>query len=284
MCNVKRHGVFSMGRQREALFLLPSLAGVSLFVLAPFVDVVRRSFTDVMGESFVGLGNYKAVLANQAFRLAMGNTLKFLLVTVPLLLGLSLALANMAYFGRGRVYQKVCLLPMAVPVVSLVFVWKMAFHPNGMLNSYLGLSVDWINSSYAFAVLAASFLWKNIGYYVVLWITGLEGIPKSLYEAASLDGAGAVTRFFYITLPGLRPMVSAALVLALTGALKSYREAYLLAGEYPDKSIYLMQHMFHNWFRDMSVEKMAASAVVAVAVFAVMVYPLRRLSDSVQSV
>ena len=107
MCNVKRHGVFSMGRQREALFLLPSLAGVSLFVLAPFVDVVRRSFTDVMGESFVGLGNYKAVLANQAFRLAMGNTLKFLLVTVPLLLGLSLALANMAYFGRGRVYQKI---------------------------------------------------------------------------------------------------------------------------------------------------------------------------------
>ena len=59
MCNVKRHGVFSMGRQREALFLLPSLAGVSLFVLAPFVDVVRRSFTDVMGESFVGLGNYQ---------------------------------------------------------------------------------------------------------------------------------------------------------------------------------------------------------------------------------
>ena len=78
-------------------------------------------------------------------------------------------------------------------------------------------------------------------------------------------------------------MVSAALVLALTGALKSYREAYLLAGEYPDKSIYLMQHMFHNWFRDMSVEKMAASAVVAVAVFAVMVYPLRRLCGNAQS-
>lgn len=279
-CNAKksksRRGKWKKDSWKDVIFLLPSLAGVSLFVLAPFADVVRRSFTDVMGETFVGLDNYRTVFANQAFRLAMGNTLKFLLVCVPLLLGLSLALANVAYFGKGRIYQKICLLPLAVPVVSLVFVWKMVFHANGMLNSYLGLSIDWLNSSYAFAVLSASFLWKNMGYYVVLWVTGLEGIPRSLYEAASLDGAGAGARFFYITLPGLRPMVSATFVLAITGALKSYREAYLLAGEYPDKSIYLLQHMFHNWFQDMSVEKMAASAVVAVIIFAVFVYPLYR--------
>ncbi len=198
------------------------------------------------------------------------------LAGVPLLLGLSLALAHLAYFWRGHFYQKICLLPMAVPVASLVFVWKMAFHPNRLANSYFGFSVDWLNSSNAFAVLTASFLWKNMGYYVILWMTGLEGIPKSLYEAASLDGAGALARFFYVTLPGLRPMASAAFILAVTGTLKSYREAYLLAGEYPDQSIYMMQHMFHNWFRDMSMEKMAASAVAIVLVFALLVYPFRK--------
>ncbi len=262
--------------QREILFLAPSLIGVSVFVLIPFVDVVRRSFTDVTGKAFVGFQNYRTVAGNQAFRLAMGNTVRFLMVCVPLLLAVSLLMAQLAYFGKSRVYPKVCLLPMAVPIVSLAFVWKILFHANGMVNSYLGTSVDWLNSSYAFAVLVASFLWKNMGYYVVLWATGLEGIPKSLYEAASLDGAGAAAKFFHITLPGLRPMASAALVLAVTGTLKSYREAYLLAGEYPDQSIYMIQHVFHNWFRDMSMEKMAASAVAVAIAFAVMVYPFRK--------
>lgn len=261
---------------KEALFLLPSLLGVTVFVLAPFVDVARRSLMDVMGEEFIGTQNYRAVFTNQAFQLAMRNTFKFLLVCVPLLLGLSLLLAAAAYFGKGRIYQKVCLLPMAVPVASLAFVWEILFHPNGLVNRCLGLSIDWLHSPYAFGVLAASFLWKHMGYFVILWITGLEGIPKSLYEAASLDGAGAAAKFRYITLPGLRPMASAALVLAFTGTLKSYREAYLLAGEYPDKSIYMVQHMFHNWFREMSMEKIAAGAVVILVVFAAAVYPFRK--------
>lgn len=115
-----------------------------------------------------------------------------------------------------------------------------------------------------------------MGYYVVLWLAGLEAIPEELYEAAAVDGAGAFAKFRYVILPGLRPMLSAAFVLAVTATLKSYRESYLLAGEYPDRSIYMVQHLFHNWFRDMSVEKMSAGAVVLVGIFAVMVLPLRK--------
>ncbi len=305
------------------LFLGPSLLGVSVFTLIPFLDVIRRSFVDVSKERFCGFKNYQAVCSNQAFRLALGNTGKFLAVCVPLLLALSLLLANLAYFGgrkaklyeprhlpdkpklfrRGRAkasmheprhlpdepqlfrkgralgaraYQKVSLLPMAIPAACLAFVWKMIFHRYGLLNSWLGTSADWLNSPRAFGVLTASFLWKNTGYYAALWLTGLGQIPNSLYEAASLDGAGPLARFWYVTLPGLKPMAAAAFILALTGALKSYREAWLLAGEYPDASIYMIQHLFHNWFRDMSLEKMAAGAVILVCIFTALAYPFRK--------
>lgn len=264
---------------KDFLFLLPSLLGVFVFVLLPFGDVVRRSFTNLTGDTFIGLQNYKTIGENAAFRMAMGNTLRFLAVCVPLLLILSLLLANIVYFGKQKFYKNVCLLPMAVPAASLVFIWNMLFHRCGILNSALHLSIDWLHSSYAFAVLVISFLWKNMGYYVILWITGLEGIPESLYEAAALDGAGPFTRFRYVTLPGLKPIASAIFILALTGTFKSYRESYLLTGEYPDKSIYMIQHMFHNWFRNMSMEKMSAAAVVIVCIFAVIVYPFRKKGD-----
>ena len=265
--------------QKDFLFLLPSLLGVSVFVFLPFGDVVRRSFTSLDASRFTGFENYRAIWDNTAFRLAMGNTLKFLSISIPLLLAASLLLANMVHFGRHSIctwYKKFCLLPMAVPTASLVFVWNMLFHRFGILNSILNLSTDWLHSSLAFAVLTLSFLWKNTGYYVILWLTGLQGIPKSLYEAAALDGAGPLARFRYVTLPGLKPMASAVLILALTGAFRSYREIYLLSGEYPDKSIYMIQHMFHNWFRDMAMEKMSAAAVVIVCIFAVLVYPFRK--------
>lgn len=264
------------GSMKDFAFVWPSLAGVSLFVFLPFADVAKRSFTNITGETFVGFQNYKTVFKNEAFHLAMGNTLKFILVCVPLLLVCSLLLANIVYFGTAEYYRNFCLLPMAVPVVSLVFVWKMLFHRNGIINSCFGMGTDWLNSSYAFWILVTTFLWKNVGYYVVLWLAGLEAIPKSLYEAANVDGAGVCSTFWHITLPGLKPMFSATLILAIIGTLKSYRECYLLAGEYPDKSIYMIQHLFHNWFRDMSVEKMSASAVVIVCVFIVIVYPFRK--------
>ncbi|MBS6195552.1 MAG: sugar ABC transporter permease [Clostridiales bacterium] len=257
-------------------FILPSLLGVSIFVFVPFFDVIRRSFTDVSGEIFTGLDNYKNLVGNTAFMIAMKNTGRFIAVCVPTLLVISLGLANFIFFGKYHFLRKICLLPMAVPIASLVFIWQMVFHKYGLLNSWFHLDIDWIHSSYAFWVLIFSFLWKNTGYYVVLWIAGLQGIPDSLYEAASVDGAGAMRKFCHITMPGLMPVASMTIVLALTGSFKSYREAYLLAGEYPDQSIYMVQHLFNNWFREMSFEKMAACAVILVCIFGVAVYPFRK--------
>lgn len=249
-------------------FLLPSLAGVGFFVLAPFVDVIHRSFTTAMGGVPVGLRNYGTVLSNQAFRLALSNTGKFLAVCIPLLLVLSLLLALVLHaIGEAAGIWRTCfLLPMAVPVASIVLLWQALFHKAGLLNTWIaalgGQSVDWMGSGKAFGVLVFSFLWKNMGYNVILWLAGLACINESMYEAARVDGAGAWRIFWRITLPNLSPCLYTILVLSLISAFKVFREAYLVAGDYPHESIYLLQHLFGNWFRELSVEKLCAAAVL----------------------
>lgn len=254
------------------LFLAPSFLGVCVFVLLPFADVVRRSFLDAMGNEFEGFFNYKNVLDNQAFRLAVGNTVRFLLVCIPLLLLLSLLCALMIYRQKRfqEFFKTTFLFPMAIPVASVVLLWRLFLDRNGFFNEavkLLGLSAaDWMNSDKAFGVLVFTYLWKNVGYDMILWLAGLAAIPKERYEAASVDGAGSFKSFWYITLPGLRSSVFVIGVLSLVNCFKVFREAYLIAGDYPHGSIYMLQHLFNNWFVSLDIQKMTAASVMMAVV------------------
>lgn len=259
------------------LFMLPSLLGVGLFVFLPFLDVIRRSFCEAVTGGFSGLENYRMVFENTAFRLAAKNTLRFVGICIPLLLVLSLGAALLLY-GQVRHRQALksaFLLPMAIPVASVVLLWKVAFHSQGLLNGLfhsLNLTqVDWMNSSSAFWVLVFSYIWRNLGYDVILWLAGLASIPSSIYEAAKVDGAGSRQCFWRITLPNLLPSLFTITVLSLLNSFKVFREAYLVAGDYPNESMYLLQHLFNNWYRDMAFDKMAAAAVVTGIVIFVLV-------------
>lgn len=271
-------------RQWEGLFfLLPSLAGVSVFILIPFLDVVRRSATDAMGVQFVGLRNFRTIFANGAFRLAAWNTIRFTAVCMPLLIICSLAVAVLLQRQKklGSMLKSMYLMPMAIPVASVVLLWKLLFARQGLLNGALSLAgmeaVDWMNSEHAFGVLVFSYLWKNLGYDVILWLAGLAGISNDIYEAAQVDGAGEWRCFISITLPNLLPSLYTIAVLSFLNSFKVFREAYLVAGDYPHQSIYLMQHLFNNWFRELSLDKMAAGAVVNAAVILVLVLLLARV-------
>ncbi len=255
------------------LFLLPSLLGIFVFILLPFADVIRRSFCEAMSAKFVGLDNFKTVIENSAFRLAVKNTVKFIGICIPLLLLLSLLLALLLYHQRKheRFFKTSFLLPMAIPVASIVILWKLLFHQNGLLNlllNHFGVEkIDFINSGKAFYILIFSYLWRNMGYDMILWLTGLNGISVSLYEAASVDGAGAWDKFRYITLPKLVPTIFMVGILSFINSFKVFREAYLIAGDYPHKSIYMLQHILSNWFIAMDIQKMSAAAVILVIVF-----------------
>ena len=257
------------------LLLAPSLLGVGIFTLIPFADVFRRSFQKAVGTGFVGLGNYRTVLDNQAFQLAAGNTGKFLFVCLPLLLVLSLFVALLLErMGRkGNLLKSGFLLPMAVPAASVVLFWQLFFDREGILNHILEIfhiqGPDYMNSSGAFGVLVAVYIWKNLGYDMILWLSGLLGIPESLYEAARIDGAGEVQCFWYITRPLLVQTAFLTGTLSLVNAFKVFREAWMIAGNYPHDSIYMLQNLFNNWFTKLDMQKMTAGAVMLAAVLGI---------------
>lgn len=263
------------------LFLLPSLAGVLVFVLLPFADVIRRSFTETPENKWAGIENYITVFQNAAFQMAAGNTVRFLAVCMPLLIVSSLAISIFLnnQTRLGQFLKSAYLVPMAIPVASVVILWKVLFHQQGLLNGLLAAgsaAVDWMNSKYAFWVLVFSYVWKNIGYNIVLWMAGLSSIPASIYEAARVDGAGEWKIFTRITLPNLSKVFYTIVILSLLNSFKVFREAYLVAGNYPDESMYLLQHLFQNWYRELSLDKLSAAAVVIAVVITLLVLPIQK--------
>lgn len=112
-----------------------------------------------------------------------------------------------------------------------------------------------------------------------MWIAGLASIPDSIYEAAKVDGAGEVQCFFYITLPNLLPSLFTITVLSLLNSFKVFREAYLIGGDYPQKNMYLLQHLFQNWFRDLSLDKLSAAAVLVFFMIFLLILLLKRAWD-----
>ncbi len=273
------------------LFLLPSFAGIVVFVLLPFMDVVKRSFTTAITGQFNGVKNYQTIFHNQAFILAVSNTLKFTLVCIPflVLIGFVTALLLDQLESKGLV-KSLYLFPLAMPTATIVMVWKMVFYKQGFLNLFLTrlgqlsglwgeIHTDYLGSGAAFWVLVGSYIWKNLGYTVILWLAGLMGIPTELYEAAKVDGGNSLQRLWYITLPNLKGSLYTIVILSFLNSFKIYREAYLTAGSYPDKSIYLLQHVFNNWFVNLELDKMAAAAVCTGGFLMIVILILQKLWD-----
>lgn len=218
-----------------------------------------------MSGQWVGFANYQKVLNNEAFLLAAENTLRFLGLCLPLLLSFSLLLALViCRIPRLEQVKALFLLPMAIPAATVVLVWRLLFVKQGFMNAWLGTHVDWLGEHTALAILVGSYVWKNLGYTMILWLAGLKAIPTELSEAARVDGAGRIRCFFRITLPNLKGNAYTITVLSLLNAFKSFREAYLVSGAYPQEDIYLLQHLFQNWYTRLDLDKLAAGAVLLV--------------------
>lgn len=252
-------------------FLAPSLTGICIFVLIPFLDAVRRSFFDSMGMRFLGFQVYEGILGNTAFRLAVMNTVRFMAVALPLLMAVSFFLSLLVFqFGKkSSFFKTVLVLPVAVPAASVVLLWRMVFCEQGIMNELFHLQMDWIYGPQSFAVLVFAYLWKNTGYQMLLWLAALAGIPDSLYEAADTDGAGAVQKLWYITIPQVKGAAGMILFLAVVNSFKVFREAYTVAGAYPNDQIYLLQHLFNHWYLNLDIQKMSGAAVLMTIVLTV---------------
>lgn len=259
-------------------YLLPSFLGVLVFFVLPFLVVIVYAFVNnPVQMDFVGLDNFKSVLQNSAFRLAAKNTAIFSAMAVPMAVVFSLLLAVLldAKIPGKSQFRTIFLSPMMVPVASIVLLWQVLFHYNGAVNELLALfgvdQIDWLKSEYNRYVVLILFLWKNLGYNMILFLAALSNIPKEIVEMATLEGAGPVRQFFAIKLRYISPTVLFVTILSLINSFKIFREVYLLTGNYPYDGLYLLQHYMNNMFRNLDYVKLSTAALLMAAVMAVII-------------
>ncbi len=261
------------GRRGEKIFsnicIIPSLIGVLIFFLVPFGIVIYYSLIkNPTTTEFVGLENYTKLLQNDAFRLAAKNTAMFSLVSVPLAIILSLWLAVLLERNiPGRsIFRTFFLSPLMVPTASVVLVWQVLFHNHGTINqiieSFGGNGIDWLKSAYGQVVIIVMFLWKNLGYNMILFMSALAGIPKDIMEVAELEGASKFYQFVHIKLRYLSPTILFVLILSLINSFKIFREVYLLTGDHPTDKVYMLQHFMNNMFNSIDYQKLSSAAVM----------------------
>ena len=251
-------------------YLLPSLAGVLLFFFLPLLMLLKTSFQkSSTNTDFVGVTNYVRVLTNPAFRDASKNTFTFALIAVPLAIILALLAALLLNSGMpGKsVFRSILLNPMMVPVASIVLIWQVFFSYNGVINGWMGNlfgidKIDWLKSSYAQVVILIMFIWKNLGYNMVLFLAALNNIPNEVIESAKMDGAGPLKRFFAIKMHYLSSTIFFVGIMSLINSFKIFREVYLLTGDYPFNTLYMFQHFMNNAFQHLDYSKLSAGAIV----------------------
>ncbi len=270
---------------RSLCFLMPSLLGVGVFFILPFCVVVYYSLIDGVGsKNFVFLDNFKNLITNYSFQLAAKNTLHFAVLAVPLsvILSLQLALLLEARIPLKSQFRTFFLSPMMVPVASVVLIWQVLFSNNGTVNEFMQFfgveRIDWLQSDYAIYVVVLLFLWKNLGYDMILFMAGLANIPKDLLEVADVEGASEAYKFFNIKLRYLSPTVLFVTILSLINSFKIFREIYLLTDDYP-AALYMLQHFMNNTFRSLDYQKLSAAAVVMALVMVVLILLLFAVED-----
>ena len=277
-------------RRREFLqsvaFLTPSVLGVMLFFVIPFGIVVYYAvMSSPFNGEFVFLDNFISLVQNPAFQTAAKNTATFCLMAVPLavVLGMGLALILEQKIPGKSMFRTFFLSPMMVPVASVVLVWQVIFHESGTLNQFLSLfgvqAVDWLKSPYCQLVIVILFLWKNLGYNMILFMAALANIPKELLEVADVEGATAAHKFFHIKLRYLSPTVLFVTILSMINRFKIFREVYLLAGSYPYEGLYTLQHYMNNTFVHLNYQKLSAAAVLLALVMIVLIALLFKAED-----
>ncbi|WP_213012165.1 carbohydrate ABC transporter permease [Paractinoplanes toevensis] len=234
-----------LGRHPVGMILsAPYAVYLAVIFAYPLGFAVWMSFHDyffaapgaIVDHPFVGLDNYRAVLGDPGVHQAFRNILIFLVINVPLTTGLALVLAvalNRAVHARA--FLRVAFyVPYVTASVAVVGVWLFLFNTNGLVNSALGpLAPDpsWlINESLAMPTIAVFVTWKQLGFFILLYLAALQNVPKELYESAAVDGASAWNRFWSVTVPAVRPATALVVILALITGANLFTEPYLLTG------------------------------------------------------
>jgi multiple sugar transport system permease protein len=239
-------------------FLLPNIIGFLVFILIPVIASFFMSFTSWNGfgvVEFIGLENYKQLLSDENFKISFFNSILFMVISVPITLFLSILIA--VALNRGirfvKVFRTAVFLPYVTATIAVAAVWQLIFNPtmgpvNGVLMNFgIDQPPGWLSSpTWALISVSIVYIWHSVGYYMVLFLAGLQNIPDYLYEAAELDGAGPVSKFFNITLPMLSPVLFFTTIIGVINSFKVFDLIYVLTGGGPGRSTHVLVYDIYN--------------------------------------
>lgn len=248
------------------LFILPSLLGIAVFYVVPYLICIVKSL--FIGNSFVGITNYIELFKNNTFLLALKNTGIFTAVAIPLLMVISflLALFLNSFKKISSFFRSSLLIPVVVPVASLICVWQVIFDDYGAINAflnYLGIdTVRFFNSEFSMVMIILIYVWKYCGFCVILFTAGLANVPTSLYESARLDGANAFQIVRKITIPMITPTTFFVFLMEIIYSFKIFREVFALFGNYPDENVYFLQNFINNNYYNLNYPRLSSASVI----------------------
>ena len=270
------------------LFLTPGLLGLMLFYVIPFIGGIYYSLTDgTYRNAFVGMANYVGMWRNQMFLLGLKNTLELSLICAPLVWVLSFAIASLLNRLRpkGAFFRNSVLLPYLMPSSAMLLFWLVIFDFGGVVNrvvTALGFDrVMWLQGSQMRVPIILLFMWKNLGFAVIIFLSAIQAVPEPLYEYATLEGAGFLRQTFGITLPMIVPTAFLVIILEWINAFKIFKEVYFISGAYPDESVYTLQHYMNNMYNKLNYQNVTTAAysfaLIVFALFGVLFMTQRRL-------
>ncbi len=268
----------------EALaFTVPALLILSLFVFYPLVRNMIYSFQSFtlssVAKEWVGLKNYMTLFSDKIILTCLKNNILYALISIVIQVGFGLVLAavleDVAFRKLSPVLRSIYFVPTVISMTVVCLLFEFIYNPQiGLLNSFLeiiglpGLTRIWLGSKKTamFSVIAVS-QWQSTGYVTMLFIVAIQKIPKDLYEAAQVDGAGKIKRFFYITVPQVRQMFFVTMILTVSGAFTVFNEPYILTGGGPGTATMVLSlHMYQTGFVK---NNMGYASMIAMVIFVI---------------
>ncbi len=238
------------------IMVAPTIIGLVVLNIWPFIQTIYTSFCEHLGfghYKFIGVQNYIDVFQRPEFWRATWNTIYFCILTVPIGLFLSLLVAillNAKIKFKGG-FRTIFFLPMVCAPAAVAMVWRWIFNGEyGILNQILHTHINWVTDSNVVMIACAVVaIWSNIGYDAVLLLSGLQNIPKTLYEANSIDGAGKIKQFFTITLPMVSPTLFVVMIMRLMAAVKVYDLIFMMVEE-TNPAVTSVQSLMYLFYRE----------------------------------
>lgn len=261
-------------------FILPTMIGLIVLNIYPIFKTIIESFYKTgdfgKGNTFIGLANYQKILGDPEIWQALLNTFKYAIVEVPFSIAIALVLAvllNRKMIGRAA-YRTIFFLPMVAAPAAIAMVWRWLYNSEfGLLNHMLGTKTNWIsNLSIAVFAVAVIGVWSILGYNMVLFLAGLQDIPKDYYEASSIDGANGIYQFFNITIPLLSPTIFFVAITRVIGGLQVFDLIFMVMDK-NNPALYKTQSLVYLFYQESFVNnnKGMGSAIVVFLLIIIMI-------------